>query len=298
MNSRRKSQNWAAGLTLIMAMLACNLPAGTSTETPTLAPVTETATLVELPTVVTEADDCVATASRDANMRTGPGQAWPVVSQLASGNSAKITGHNGDKTWWQLNDSAWISASLTTTSGDCTNVQVVGFPSPPQANNPPQSQPQPTQAPSNNQPTQGSQPTQASAPTTAPVVNMAFEADYEITWFCGNEWRVSFKIYNQGNANIESVYYSVEAPAGSYVNSGTVNNAPFEATTKESQPACAQGVGHGQSFLAPGNGMTVPINLSPIPAGVSEGFLYIEVCSQNNRQGVCVSDIQYFYFTT
>jgi uncharacterized protein YraI len=292
MNPHKKSQTWLVGLTLIMAMLACNLPSSTSTETPTPAAVTETATLPALPTVITEAEDCVATATRDANMRTGPGQAWPVVSQLASGNSAQVTGHNGDKTWWQLNDSAWISASLTTTSGDCSGVLVVGFPAPPEANNPPESQ-QPTQAPTN--PPQA-QPTQA--PTNAPLVNMAFEVDYEITWFCGNEWRVSFKIYNQGNANIESVYYSVEAPAGSYVNSGTINNAPFEATTKESQPACAQPVGHGGSSLAPGNGMTVPINLSPIPAGVTEGFLYIEVCSQNNRGGVCESQIQYFYFTT
>ncbi len=141
-------------------------------------------------------------------------------------------------------------------------------------------------------------PTPALAPTNAASVNIAFEVIYEITWLCGNDWRVSFKLNNQGNANIESVYYSVMAPYLSFINYGVVNNAPFESTTTESQPACAEPVGHGQSSLAPGNGMTVPMNINPIPAGVTEGFLYIEVCSEENRSGVCTNQTQYFDITT
>jgi uncharacterized protein YraI len=296
MNLKRKPQIWVAGTILTLAALACNLPAGGVTPTPTIeATVTVEATLPPLPTAIVAAEDCIATANNSINMRTGPGTAWPTVSKLDTGVSAKVTGHNGDKTWWQLNDSAWVSASLTTTSGDCSAVPVAGFPPPPAADNPPQ----PTQQ-SNNPPTQ--QPTNSNPPTQTPTVvfvdNLAFEVDYNITWFCGNEWRVSFIMYNQGNVNIESVYYSVEGPPGSYLNAGTINNAPFEATPKESQPACAQPVGHGQSALTAGQGLYIPINLSPLPAGLTEGFLYIEACTANNRGGTCESQILYFNFTT
>jgi uncharacterized protein YraI len=297
-NIKEKSRSWVAGAVLTLAALACNLPAGAGTATPTLeATVTVESTLPPLPTTIVEAEDCVATANKSINMRTGPGTNWPTVSNLDTGVSAKVTGHNGDKSWWQLNDSAWVSASLTTTSGDCSAIPVAGFPAPPAANNSQGGQPnnnnnnQPTQQPTNSNP-----PTQA--PTSAPATNLAFEADYSITWFCGNDWRVSFIIYNQGNANIESVFYSVEGPPGSYLNSGTVNNSPFEATAKESQPGCAQAVGHGGSSLAPGQGLYVPINLSPLPAGLTEGFLYIEACTQDNRGGTCESQILYFNFTT
>lgn len=297
MNFKRKSQHWVAALALTLSALACTMPSGEPT--PTVTPeavVTEEAALPALPTVVTAPEDCIATANSPANMRTGPGKAWPVVSKLDGGNSAKVTGHNGDKTWWQLNDSAWVSASLTTLSGECSAIPVVGFPPPPAAENdsgPQATQPSnnnPTQAPSNNNPTQ--------APTSAPATNLAFEADYSITWFCGNDWRVSFILYNQGNVNIESVYYSVEGPPGTYLNPGTTNNSPFEATAKESQPGCAQPVGHGQSSLAPGQGLYVPINLSPLPPGLTEGFLYIKACSQDNGGGTCKDQIMYFNFTT
>jgi len=141
-------------------------------------------------------------------------------------------------------------------------------------------------------------PTPARAPTNAASVNIAFEVTYEMTWFCGNDWRVSFKVYNQGNANIESVYYSVMAPQLNFINYGVVNNAPFESTTTESQPACAEPVGHGQSSLAPGNGMTIPMNINPIAAGVTEGWLYIEACSEENRSGVCTNTTLDFDLTT
>lgn len=280
---------------LTLAMLACTLPSGVPV-TPTAEVVT--ATLPPLATAIVAPEDCIATANKSINMRTGPGTDWPTISKLDTGVSAKVTGHNGDRTWWQLNDSAWVSASLTTTSGDCSAVPVVGFPAPPVANNSQggggnnnNNNNQPTQQPTNSNP-----PTQA--PTSAPATNLAFEVDYNITWFCGNDWRVSFIMYNQGNANIESVYYSVEGPPGSYLNAGTINNSPFESTPKESQPACAQAVGHGQSALTPGQGLYIPINLSPLPAGLTEGFLYIEACTQNNRGGTCESQILYFNFTT
>jgi uncharacterized protein YraI len=299
MNVKKKSRSFIAGLMLVLSALACTLPSGAPvTPTPTIeATITAEATLPPLPTAIVAPEDCIATANKSINMRTGPGTDWPTVSKLDTGVSAKVTGHNGDRTWWQLNDSAWVSASLTTTSGDCSAVPVAGFPPPPVANN---GNNDGGNNNNNNQPTQ--QPTNSNPPTQTPTVafvnNLAFEVDYNITWFCGNEWRVSFIMYNQGNVNIESVYYSVEGPPGSYLNAGTTNNAPFEATPKESQPGCAQPVGHGQSVLTAGQGLYIPINLSPLPAGLTEGFLYIEACTANNRLGTCESQILYFNFTT
>lgn len=298
MNTNKKSRGWIAGLALAVVALACNMPSGEETSTFTPEAVAGDVTLPPLATVITAPQDCIATANEDVNMRTGPGKAWSVVSQLASGNSAKVTGHNGDKSWWQLNDSAWVSAPLTATSGDCSNIPVVGFPPPPPTKTPKPEQPiqtqQPTQAPP--QATQPQPPT--NTPVSAPVVNVAFEVDYNITWFCGQAWRVSFIMYNQGDVNLESVYYSVEGPVGTLLNAGTINNAPFEATAKEPQPDCAQPPGHGQSALAPGQNRFVPINLAPLGAGVTEGILYIEACTQNNRGGVCEGQILYFFFST
>ena len=125
---------------------------------------------------------------------------------------------------------------------------------------------------------------------------MAFEVDFNTSWTCGSSSRVSFILYNQGNVNIESLYYSVEAPTGTYINGGTINNAPFETTATEPQPACGQPIGHGQDSLAPGQGRYVPVNISSIPGGSVEGFLYIEACNQNNRTGVCEDQILYFFF--
>src|SRR3990172_6374302 len=110
MNTNKKSRGWSAGLALAVVALACNMPSGEETSTFTPEAVAGDVTLPPLATVITAPDDCIATANEDVNMRTGPGKAWSVVSQLASGNSAKVTGHNGDKSWWQLNDSAWVSA--------------------------------------------------------------------------------------------------------------------------------------------------------------------------------------------
>ncbi|HEV8525561.1 MAG TPA: SH3 domain-containing protein, partial [Terriglobales bacterium] len=253
MKTNQKSRILNATLVLAMAALACNAPSSAATPTFTPEAAAATTTFTPAPTLDPAAGQCIATASQDANMRTGPGTDWPVVSQITGGNSAQVTGHNGDKSWWQLNGSTWVSASLTTLSGNCDGLLVVGFPPPPtkkaggdqggSSSSSSSSSSQPTVAP----------------PPIPPAANVAFEVDYSITWFCGNDWRVSFVLYDQGNVNIESVYYSVEAPAGTYQNAGTINNAPFETTAKESQPACAQPVPHGQSSLAPGQNRFVPI---------------------------------------
>jgi hypothetical protein len=138
--------------------------------------------------------------------------------------------------------------------------------------------------------------TPQTSPATAPSSIMPFKVEYEGMWSCGDGLRVSFKVYNEGEINIESVFYSVTADAG-FINYGTINNAPFEATTEESEPDCARPIGHGASSLAPGNGMTVPIVLNPIPEGATDGLLYIEVCSEDNRGGLCENQTLHFDLT-
>ena len=288
MNTRKHSPIWSAWIALVIAALACNVRGEVPTETPTTTPEAATATAA---TASPLAQQCIGTANRDANMRTGPGTDWEIIGQITAGNAAPITGHNGSKTWWQINGNAWVSAELLTTSGDCNGVLVAAYP------------PAPTKKANNNSSSSSSSSSQSQA-TQAPAGtfvfpiftlvladNVAFEIDYNTSWNCGSSPRISFIIYNQGNVNIQSLYYSVEAPTGVYINSGTVNNTPFKNSATEGTPGCTQA---GADSLAPGQGKYVPIVISNNPGG--EGFLYIEACSQNNRSGTCESQILFFDF--
>jgi hypothetical protein len=123
--------------------------------------------------------------------------------------------------------------------------------------------------------------------------NVAFEIDFSDTWTCASDGRVSFIMYNQGTVPIESVYYSVEYPTGTYINSGTTNNTPFKNAATESWPACSQG---GQSSLSTGQGKYIQMYITSVPPGGVEGFLFIEACSQDFRAGTCSNQVLYFNF--
>jgi hypothetical protein len=294
MNAKKKSPILNTLLVLALAALACNLPGGAPTEAPTdtPAPATETATPAVSPTVDPASQECIATANQDVNMRLGPGTAWGVVGQLAGGNSARVTGHNGDRTWWQLNDSAWVSAPFTTTKGDCGGILVAGFPPAPtkKANNQnDDDDDDPPPAPSNTPAAAG---TQFFPAVTFALANVAFEVDYVDAWTCGDQGRVSVILYNQGNVPIESVYYSLEYPSGTYINSGTTNNTPFKNAATEGSPGCSQS---GQDSLAVGQGKYIQMYVTNVPSS-GEGFLLIEACSQNFRGGSCDSQILFFQF--
>ncbi|MGF1503665.1 MAG: SH3 domain-containing protein [Anaerolineae bacterium] len=79
-----------------------------------------------------EPEPCVARANVDLNVRQGPSVAYPILRVLGIGQQAPVTGHNGDRSWWQIDGSGWISAPYTSVSGDCESVQVASFPPPPQ----------------------------------------------------------------------------------------------------------------------------------------------------------------------
>jgi hypothetical protein len=50
---------------------------------------------------------------------------------MAQGEQAQITGHNGDRSWWQINGRNWISASFVITGGDCERVPIASYDQPP-----------------------------------------------------------------------------------------------------------------------------------------------------------------------
>jgi len=95
-----------------------NTPEPTDTQTPEPA-ATETATALPVPRVV---------AQSQANLRQGPGTAYPVVGSMAGGEQADVLGRNAEGTWWQVDltngTEGWVNASLVTASGAVEGVAI------------------------------------------------------------------------------------------------------------------------------------------------------------------------------
>jgi uncharacterized protein YraI len=92
-------------------------------------------------------------AQNTANLRSGPGKAYPLVGRLASGESAEIIARNASGDWWQLARSgqspAWVAGTTVKVQGPIDTVAVaenVPPPPPPPTAGPPTAPP-PTQAP-------------------------------------------------------------------------------------------------------------------------------------------------------
>jgi hypothetical protein len=118
---------------IMLAVTACNLPAGAptnqgSTERNTAAP---TATFTPIAPVFsatpvtpspTAAEACkpTVTTSVVANVRSGPGQVYNIIGSLPQGGSANVAGKSSDGTWWYIEFAAgtggfaWISSTVTT----------------------------------------------------------------------------------------------------------------------------------------------------------------------------------------
>jgi TolB protein len=130
------------------------------TETPTPEPPTETP---EPPTATPEPEPAEpqAVASRNMNVRGGPGTDYPVIASASAGDSFDISGKNQDGSWYQVccfaeEQPGWVSASLVTVEGDAAAIEM--------AANIPEPPPTPTPAPT---PTPG--PTSAAPAASAPV---------------------------------------------------------------------------------------------------------------------------------
>lgn len=125
------------------------------TKTPTPLPPTATP---EPPTATPEPEptEPQAVASRNMNMRGGPGTNYPVIGSAETGDSFAITGKNEDASWYQVccfgaEEKGWLSASLVTVEGDAAAIEVAAdIPEPPPTPTP---RPQPTSPPSAPAPT-------------------------------------------------------------------------------------------------------------------------------------------------
>jgi hypothetical protein len=139
----------ALSLALILAVSSCNFPSGTApTDTPipilnTPAAPTQTPlptntpppTNTPLPTLTfTPSVPTVTTRDQPVNCRFGPGTAWLAVSALNLGQSSQIVGKNSTNEWWYIQDplnpgrNCWVSASVTSASGNLANVPIVQTP--------------------------------------------------------------------------------------------------------------------------------------------------------------------------
>lgn len=121
-------------------------PTPTASETPTAAP-TATPTSAPSPRVV---------ANSQANVRSGPGTAYPVIGALSGGDQADVVGRNAQDTWWQIalasGAEGWVNASLVTVQGPVDAVEIAQnipqppatpTPAPPRATNTPVPPPRP-----------------------------------------------------------------------------------------------------------------------------------------------------------
>ena len=145
-----KSRSFLFVFTLVLAMLACNLPSSAATETPTLVIFTPsitqpfptnapTQTLLPsntppppptgTPTVPVAFPKEVA-----VNCRLGPGVGWVVLSGLSVGTSSQIAGKSGDGGWWYIVDpfssgrKCWVASSVTNTAGNLAGIPIVEAP--------------------------------------------------------------------------------------------------------------------------------------------------------------------------
>ena len=135
-----KNRKILAGMLLVSAMLACNIPTATPTPgllTPT--PATPSATPFPSATfpALTTSTPAVPSASPidlPVNCRLGGGVEWEAIGALLIGQSATIVGRNNSSSWWYVttpNDpdtQCWVGATVVTTAGNLSNVPVVSNP--------------------------------------------------------------------------------------------------------------------------------------------------------------------------
>lgn len=301
MHSHRRAPVWVIVLAaMLLATLACNAPGAAGDDaTPTLiglltlsppaggseqpaaTPTAGPSPTPSGPTITPAPQQCTGTATGAVNVRTGPSTYHPILRVLGEDEQAVITGHNGNRTWWQIQGTGWVSASYITTSGNCDNIGTATFPPAPPTFTPTYT-PTPTTTPTNT-PTITNTPTLTLTPTSGPTAN--FSATFlPPPWTCTTFGRVSFLVNNTGSLALESMQYRVEGPVGTYVN-GAQTDTPFKTTATEDATNCIQA---GAQSLAIGASGYVHLNLGgSTPAGGTAGRAIIKLCSQNGLSGSC-----------
>lgn len=71
---------------------------------------------------------CRALVNVGLNFRRGPSTSYQIITVLATGTLAPITGRNSEHNWWRLTvagQAGWVSGDYTTEYGDCAGIAVV-----------------------------------------------------------------------------------------------------------------------------------------------------------------------------
>ncbi len=311
MRDSAKMRLWGAALAaLILAGLACNAPtsppadsdltltavaglatnAGATagpgnTEAPAPTPTTGPSPTSAGPTAGPQG--CTVTAREAVNVRTGPSTAYVVLRILGAGEQAAVTGHNGSRTWWQIQGTGWVYSDYVSTSGNCTNVPVASYPPPPPTRTP---TPTPTvTATFTTAPTQTTTPATATPTLTPTQVPLNFTLQFvSPLWTCGSEGRASFSIVNTGTTPLEWMLYKLEQPAGTTISSGATNS-PFRAGQSEPAATCASPAGAADTLAVGSAGW---LHLAGTLATGTAARATVRICSQNSPDnatptGVC-----------
>lgn len=238
------------------------------------------------PDATATSDVCRARINTDLNRRSGPSTAYPIQGVLPLGTEIDITGHNGDRSWWQVDGGGWVSAPYTTTLGNCDSVPTASYAPPPPTHTPTATEtPTVTYTPTA---TYTLTPTMtATGPTPTPTytatsINVDFVPAYAGNWMCAAIGRVSFKIENIGNATLESLKYEIQSPPGTYLN-GASQNAPFGPVPPLPAATCAQA---GSESLAAGD--TAWIHTVATATGPGDpARAILTFCTENDQGGTC-----------
>ncbi len=301
----------AVAAVLAAAALACNAPTGGPTDADSTAtavalalttiaqggattppdeaiPPGVTPTVLEPqqptgPTATIAPQACAAKAVDPVNVRTGPSTYYPILRIMQKDEQSAVTGHNGDRTWYQISGNGWVSGAYLQLSGDCANVPVAAFGPPPPTHTPTYTPtPTATATPTVTPTVPTNTPAVTATYTLPPAVSIDFTAGYAGTWSCGAIGRVSFQIINTGSVTLESMRYRLEGPIGTYINQAQ-QNAPFKNVPSQGEPDCVQA---GSESLSSGNARWVHMVGTSPGAGVT-GRAIIKMCSQNDLGGAC-----------
>jgi hypothetical protein len=144
--------------------------------TPTPVPAQPTATQaapatppLPVPSNTPASTEPVLSPVTDLNIRSGPGVNYPILGLLRAGQTARITGINLERTWWQIefsgsaNERGWLAAKYVSAS-NVADVPMVQAPPPPATNTP---APPPTATP-----------TRTPQPSPTPVVITEWRGEY------------------------------------------------------------------------------------------------------------------------
>lgn len=127
-------------------------------------------------------------------------------------------------------------------------------------------------------------------PVIVTLLTVDFTAGYAGKWNCGANSRVSFKIENTGDLDIQSMDITIQGPPGNNLNHFS-NNAPFRPVPPEPSPQCLQA---GTDSLAVGGIAWVGANATA--SGGTSGKAIIKMCGLDDLGGLCKEVVVNFTF--